>query len=138
MNRGKGFTLTELIITIAILMILAAIAVPNYRGHVLRSQRSDAMAALMRIAAAQEKFYLQNNTYTDELGADGLDTGTISSNEHFTLQVQNAGLQGFDAEATAAGGQTADKKCVFFSLNEQGEKKAEDDSGNDTTSTCWR
>ncbi|MBT8135971.1 MAG: type IV pilin protein [Gammaproteobacteria bacterium] len=138
MNRQTGFTLTELMITVAILIILAAIAVPNYRGHVLRSQRSDAMAALLRVAAAQEKFYLQNNTYTNDLGASGLDLGTASGDGHFTLQINNADLQGFDAAATATGGQTADKKCAFFSLDEQGTKFARDDDENNTTDICWR
>lgn len=138
MKAQRGFTLTELMITVAILIILAAIAVPNYRGHVLRSQRTDAMSALLRISAAQEKFYLQNNTYTDVLGPAGLNTGTVSANRHFNLSIRNAGLQGFDAQATVTGGQAADKKCVFFSLDEQGRKLARDADGNETTESCWR
>ena len=64
--RMHGVTLIELLIVIVVIGILAAIAVPSYRNYVLRAQRTDAMSALLRVAAAQEKFYLQNNTYADD------------------------------------------------------------------------
>ncbi len=138
MNRNRGFTLIEMLITVTILIILAAVAIPNYRGHVLRSNRSDAMAALMRIAAAQEKFYLQNNTYTNTLGTDGLNIETTSANEHFNLTVRDADLAGFVAEATATGKQTADEKCAFFSIDQAGNRFAKSDTDADTTGLCWR
>ena len=47
--------------------VLAAIAVPSYRQYVLRSHRAEAKTALLNVAAAQERFYLQNNTYTTDL-----------------------------------------------------------------------
>src|SRR5215510_5710761 len=48
---------------VMVIGILSAIAIPSYRQYTMRAQRTDATAALLRIAAAQEKFYLQNNTY---------------------------------------------------------------------------
>ncbi len=137
-RRHHGFTLTELIITVAIVIILAAIAIPNYRGQVMRSNRSDAMSALLRIAAAQEKFYLQNNTYTDSLGSDGLNVGEKSVNEHYTLNVRDTSLTGFTAEATPSGGQANDKKCAFFSIDEQGTRFARGEDNEETTDLCWR
>ena len=59
----SGFTLMELMITLAIVALLAAIAVPSYREYIIRSNRIDATSALLKIAAAQEKFFLQNNSY---------------------------------------------------------------------------
>lgn len=82
-KRMRGVTLLELMIVVVIVGILASIAYPSYRQHVQRAKRTEAMSALLRIATEQERFYLNNNTYTanlEELGfADDpftTDTGT--------------------------------------------------------------
>jgi len=64
-GRQRGMTLMEIIVVVVIVGLLAAIAVPSYRQYVIRTQRTDATVALLRLATAQEKFYLQNNTYAD-------------------------------------------------------------------------
>ncbi len=66
-NKMRGVTLIELVVVVAIVALLATIAIPSYRQFVLRSHRAEAKSALLNLAAAQEKFYLQNNTYTDAL-----------------------------------------------------------------------
>ncbi len=69
MNRSaKGFTLIELMITVAIVAILASIAYPAYQDQVRSSRRSDAQGVLTSFALAMERFYTSNNTY---LGAAG-------------------------------------------------------------------
>ena len=65
----RGFTLVELMIVVVVVSILAAVAIPSYRNYVMRSQRIDATTALLRIQAAEEKYFLQNNAYTDQPGA---------------------------------------------------------------------
>ena len=62
-NEVTGFTLIELMIVIVIVAVLAAIAMPSYRQYVLRTHRTEAKRSLLNVAVAQEKFYLQNNTY---------------------------------------------------------------------------
>ncbi len=69
MNRSaKGFTLIELMITVAIVAILASIAYPAYQDQVRSSRRNDAQGVLTSFALAMERFYTSNNTY---LGAAG-------------------------------------------------------------------
>ncbi|MEM9601941.1 MAG: type IV pilin protein [Pseudomonadota bacterium] len=63
MRKETGFSLIELIIVIAILGILASISTVSYRGYVIKSERSEAQAVLVKIADAQEKYYLNNNRY---------------------------------------------------------------------------
>ena len=66
-SKSRGFTLVELMVTVVIIAILSAIAVPAYRSYVQRSKRSGATSALLRIQASQEKFFLQNNAYSANL-----------------------------------------------------------------------
>ena len=46
MNRGQGFTLLELLVTVAVATILMSIAIPSYRQYVISSQRADASTSL--------------------------------------------------------------------------------------------
>ncbi|WP_275407562.1 type IV pilin protein [Variovorax sp. WS11] len=62
-RRQRGFTLIEVMITVAIVAILAAVALPSYRDYVLRGQLVDATHALSAMRANMERFYLDNRTY---------------------------------------------------------------------------
>lgn len=61
--RASGFTLIEMMITVAIVGILAAIAYPQYVEYVQRGKRTECRAALLLSAQKMEKFYSNNNTY---------------------------------------------------------------------------
>lgn len=139
----RGVTLVELLIVIVVVAILAGIAVPNYRQYLIRSNRTDATAALLRIAAAQEKFYLQNNRYadTDEFAdpvPDGLGIGNTERNL-YTLNVALTAT-GFTATATApsTSSQYADRECRSFTITETGERGALSPSNTNARSACWR
>ena len=135
MNRSriKGFTLIELIIVVAIVAILAIIAVPSYRSYLLRSHRVEAAAALLALSAAQEKFYLQNNTYTDKLDdapPTGLGLQAVTENGFYDIAIDSADAAGFQATATAKGGQADDSHCASFTIDQTGTKTA-------TSTDCW-
>ena len=59
----RGFTLIELMITVAIIGILAAIAYPSYVEHIYRSRRAEAEATLMELAQWMERNYMVNLSY---------------------------------------------------------------------------
>ena len=70
--RPKGFTLTELLVVVLIISILAAVAMPLYNRAVERSRASDALKVIALAAAKQEAFLLSNERMAlnfDELGA---------------------------------------------------------------------
>ncbi len=71
-QKTSGFTLIELMVTVAIVGILAAVALPSYRNSVLKSARSEGKSALLEVATRQEQFYLDNKTYTITMAALGL------------------------------------------------------------------
>lgn len=62
-NINKGFTLIELMITIAILAILAAIAIPAYTGYVTTAKLQEASSSLTALRIAQEEYFMENNKY---------------------------------------------------------------------------
>jgi type IV pilus assembly protein PilE len=141
-HKKSGATLVELMIVIVLAAILASIAVPNYRGYVLRSHRLEAKTSLLNLAAAQETFYLQNNTYAtnSQLATappHGLGLSVTSENGWYTVAISNgADAAGFSATATATGAQTADGDCATFTINQLGVKSATKGGGGAST-VCW-
>lgn len=144
---ARGVTLIELMVVVVIVAILAAIAVPSYRAYTLRAQRTDATVALLRIASAQEKFYVQNNRYANgatELAAAppaGLGIGSTERNLYTLAITGNATSFSATATAPTTSGQYKDTACRSFAINESGARQATDASGTNTTATrdvCWK
>jgi type IV pilus assembly protein PilE len=68
-KRSTGFTLIELMITVAIVGILAAVAFPSYASFVARARRADARTQLVQVAQFMQRFYAANDNYaTDRQG----------------------------------------------------------------------
>lgn len=70
-SRTHGFTLIEVMVTVAIVAILAALAYPSYRDYVLRGRIVDATAGLSTMRANMERYFQDNRTY--------LSTGSYTS-----------------------------------------------------------
>jgi type IV pilus assembly protein PilE len=70
--RLRGFSLVELMITVAIIGILAAVAYPSYLDYVRRGNRSAAQTFMMAIASRQEQYILTNRSYTTDITRLGL------------------------------------------------------------------
>lgn len=73
-KSSRGFTLIELMITVVIVAVLAAVAYPSYRAYVLKSKRAEARTALMDLLQQQERFMTQRNTYSDPVITPGSTT----------------------------------------------------------------
>ncbi|SMC19513.1 type IV pilus assembly protein PilE [Desulfacinum hydrothermale DSM 13146] len=65
--EAKGFSLVELMVTVAIMAILAAVAVPAYINHVNRVKQSEAASYLMTARLEQEEFFADNNRYASTI-----------------------------------------------------------------------
>jgi type IV pilus assembly protein PilE len=75
----RGFTLLELMITVAIVAILAAIALPSYRDYVVRGQLVSATTALSAMRARMEQYYQDNRTYAQVGTAPNITTPPCST-----------------------------------------------------------
>ncbi len=93
---SKGFTLVELMIVVVIIGILAAVAVPAYFNHILRSRQADAYHNLLDIKASQEVHYSMYNEYANN--------GTLSTADTFTrlLSFQYADTEYFSYFVTGS------------------------------------
>jgi type IV pilus assembly protein PilE len=129
----RGMTLMELMIVVVIIGILAAIAYPSYRQYVAKAKRNEAKAALLQIATLQERFYLQNNTYTTDMTNLGfLAAGfNISDTGTYIINVDNADANTFDATAAYQKTDTELTKCASFTIDGRGAK------GSLPYDDCW-
>jgi len=92
-------------------------------------------AALLRLASQQEKYYIQNNRYGSyaEIGSPTTENGWYS------IKVTTANASTFTATASvvAGGSQDGDPDCKTYLVNAEGQHRATDPSGADSTDTCW-
>jgi type IV pilus assembly protein PilE len=123
-RKMRGVSLLELLIVIVIIGIMAAIAYPNYRQFAARAKRTEAKAALLQIAQNQERFYLQNNTYTLDMTQLGFPVGAgyISDSESYSVTVTAADANNFTAVATYQRPDAEAGKCLTFSIDGRGAK----------------
>lgn len=146
MLSRRGFSLTELLVALAILGVLAAAAVPVWNRQAERARRLDATEALLRIAVLQERFHFDQGRYAGAaelaaappagLGMRGTGRG------YYRLNVQTAGddpAAGYEASATAdpQGAQAGDEQCRMFTLDSTGRRAAETAGGEDSSEACW-
>ena len=72
MRRPAGFTLIELMITVAIMALIAAIAIPSYTGYMARARRSGAEQLMMQIVSKEQQYIVDARAYTATIGSGGL------------------------------------------------------------------
>lgn len=118
MNRlNSGFTLIELMITVAIVAIIASIAYPSYQNSTNKARRADGQAALLDIMNAQERYFTENNTYSTTLSDVGRTGATEKGHYVVTAAACGSGITScVILTATAQGVQTTDGNLTYNSL----------------------
>jgi type IV pilus assembly protein PilE len=142
-----GFTLIELMITVAVLAILATIAATSYTSQIQKSRRTDARSAVLDLAGREEKLFSTTNAYTNSaliLGYAAVATPwpiNIGS-AYYSVTVVSPDAVGqptatyptYAITATAINAQAADAQCTSLSVDQTGKQS---NTGTATAATCW-
>lgn len=132
-KTSRGLTLIELMVTVAIIAIIAAVAVPAYEKQAQKSRRADGIALLMDAAAREERFVIDNNVYTTTMtGSTGLGLASADSQKgYYALSaVLGADSLSYTLTATAQNGQENDV-CGNLTLTSKGVRSSS------ASSNCW-
>jgi type IV pilus assembly protein PilE len=131
MKRQFGFTLIELMITVVVIAILSAIALPAYQQYVVTARLTDAFSALASAQSSAEQFWSNNRTYFGLQNANGFPQNTanfsytlpnIPTASTYTIQAAGAG--------TVAG--------FAFTIDQNGNKATTAvPAGWTASATCW-
>jgi type IV pilus assembly protein PilE len=133
---AAGFSLIELMITISIIGILAAIAYPSFTRYVQRSRRSDATSTMLQDAQILQRCYSQNFSYLAACAGAPIGVNA-SSNGYYTVNVNPDTQTHYLITATAVGTQLNDLQCRTYTLDSAGTQTATDSGGAANTQTCW-
>lgn len=139
-----GFTLIELMITVAIISILAAIAYPSYKEQVARGRRGDAQAALLNSAQWMERQYTISNAYDKKPDGTTIDASSLPALQSRTAEAYSISFgttaaasapwaNGFTLRMVPQGSMTNDR-CGTFALTNTGDKSV---SGSAGVTACW-
>jgi len=133
MKEIKGFTLLELLIALIIVGIISSIAYPSYQESVREAKRSDAIAVMQKMLASEEKYFIDNRVYADDLKDLGLDASTYSTDYYDISASQCSSLADLslcvELTALGTGDQQKDGKII---MNTIGRSVHVDADGNET------
>lgn len=135
-RAGAGFTLIELMVTVAIIGIIAAIALPSYTQYIVRSNRTAAESYMLELSSLQERFMVDRRAYATDLTALNAPTAPDSVSPHYQITMAaTATPPAYTITATPINAQASrDTGCGTLTLNQAGAKTA---SGAAPTG-CWK
>jgi type IV pilus assembly protein PilE len=126
----RGFTLVEVMVTVAIVAILSAVAVPMYRDHVTRGRLAEAFAMLGSVQPTAEQFWSNNRTY---VGLDGLN-GFPRASQNFDFALSAADAASYRVTATGKG----PVQGFVFTIDQNGNRATTAAPGGWTANAgCW-
>ncbi len=129
-KKNRGFTLMELMFTVAIVGILSAIAYPSYNDFVVRSNRAEAPRELVRLANLQEQLFVDSRAYTTNISDLGVGSTAIYETPSHNYKISSTVVNNtFTLTANAQGAQkTKDTDCIKIEITDTGKK---------TPINCW-
>lgn len=131
-RKAQGFTLIEMMVTVAITGILGALALPSFLLQMNQGRRTDAIEALSAVQQAQERWRGMQPSYAASLSALGLTASSKAGD--YSLALSGVTGIGYTIRATAVAGrrQAGDTACATITLTVAG------GTMNSAPSSCWK
>jgi type IV pilus assembly protein PilE len=150
-KRNSGFTLMDLLMTVALVGILTSIAYPSYQEQLRKTRRADAQGALMGLSGYMERHFTATNSYLGAAGTKNApaDTGTpdrysangavplSGASPTYRLEITDATASTYVIHAIPVNVQEHDN-CGTLTLNQAGERNVEDAATGFDRDTCWK
>lgn len=135
-RAARGFTLIEAMITVALIAILAAIALPSYQEYMRRSYRAEARAGLQEAAMWMERSATANGIYP--MTADFPEALKNVPSKRYTISLASATGATWTLTATrAAGTGQATDRCGNYTLTQSGNRQLVNNAAGTTVPECW-
>lgn len=136
--REHGFSLIELMIVVAVVGILAAIALPSYQEHVIRTRRVTAGACLMEMSQLMERQYATAMSYAG-VALPTLSCSTdLAAFYDFAFATGQPQASTYKVEAAPKNAQANDSKCATLALDQTGKKFVSTSTSVSVVAECWR
>jgi type IV pilus assembly protein PilE len=132
---ADGFTLLEVMITVAIVGILAAIALPSYSEYIQRSKIIDGTTKLGDFRTQMEKYFLDNRTYQNG-GNCGVPDPTPGGGDHFAITCVAPTATTYTVTATGRPS-TGMSASFVYTVNQANQKTSAGPTGWTSAGNCW-